>query len=221
MLWLMLWDAALYCKHRMTINYTIRVLRGSRWPQKQSELHHSPETQTAENWQSRGPAGLWIPRHNGDTKLVTEPMLLFESRGERDHPSIKGESEIPASAVSRGSTFYESMALELGRTTNIITFIDDKETPEWQKLWTTSIKHVSVLQARYHWSGPKLLDHGDRGLLRRKRVEYTKREWKWKVPFYPKFSLEVKTLKSMKTSNAKNNSHQESIIIIWIDSRGI
>lgn len=120
----MLWDAALYHKHRMTISYTIKVLRGSRWPQNQSKLHHSPETQTAENWQSHGPAGLWIPRHNGDTKLVTEPMLLFESTGERDHPSVKGESEISASAISQGNTSYESMALELGRTANIITFID-------------------------------------------------------------------------------------------------
>lgn len=70
-----------------------KVLRGSGWAQKQYKLHCGPETQTAKYGQSHGLAGLWIPRHNEDTRLETESGFLFEMRGESVHPYVKEESE--------------------------------------------------------------------------------------------------------------------------------
>ena len=212
-----------YHKHRMTINYTIEVLRASSWPQKQSKLHRRPETQTAENWQSHGPAGLWIARHDGD-KAGNRANVIIRIKGKEGSPLCQRGVWNIYFSHSAGQHLLWKCGPGARENSQYHYFHEPWLTSRSQRAGIVNHQYKTHFctadQVSLEW--PQTSRPGRQGgVLRRKRVEYTKRKWKWKIPSHPKLSLKVKTLKSVKMSDAKNNSHQESIIIIWINSRGI
>ena len=137
-------------------------------------------------------------------RLRTEPDCICETRGERDHPYIRKESE------KSTSTFHEATASgRCGPVTrespySLLNLTSLGLTGRPQRAGSAThycqYKTCSVLRTRHHWYSPKLPE----GVA----SEYTERERMWKTVFYPKMSLKIKTLEPRKTSNAKNNSHQ-------------